>query len=180
MNDPRLTRKPDGTLVLESLAPWFLASLAELPELLAPDQPDDVKGRLFPDPSADAEQQEEWKRLVVPELFALIASARRIVAQDLKALEPATQDVPPAWRLPIPGEHLKAWISALNAGRLTLSERHGIGEREMSGDVEDLPTERRLAMVKIHLLGWIEELLVQQAMPGEGGGEGDQEEQESG
>ncbi len=174
MNDPRLMRRPDGTLVLDSLAPWFLASIAELPDLLAPDQPDEVKGRLFPDPSADAEQQEEWKRLVVPELFALLASARQIVAHDLKAIEP-TDGRDPAWRLPIPGEHLHAWISALHAGRLTLSERHDIGEREMAGDVGELPTAQRLAMVKIHLLGWLEELFVQQAMPGGGGGEGDQE-----
>jgi len=166
--DPTVARRPDGALVLEPLAPWYVAVLAELPALLHPDQPEAVKRRLYPDPSDDEEQKAEWKRLVAPELFALIASAREIVERDLGRIAPAAAGT---WRLEIPAGHLAAWIGALHAARLTLGERHGLGEREMSGAVDELPPERRLARTKVRLLGMLEEALVYEAMPEEGGGE---------
>jgi hypothetical protein len=114
---PRLLRHEDG-VVFEDLAPFYVVVLMEVPELLAPDAPDEVKRRLYPMPSDDADAQEEWRRLVHPELFALIASARDIMRRDLSALEQRREPgAMPAWRVEIPAAHVEAWISGPGSAR---------------------------------------------------------------
>jgi hypothetical protein len=135
---PRLLRHEDG-VVFEDLAPFYVVVLMEVPELLAPDAPDEVKRRLYPMPSDDADAQEEWRRLVHPELFALIASARDIMRRDLSALEQRREPgAMPAWRVEIPAAHVEAWISGLNAARLALGARFGIeSEADMHPEFDD-------------------------------------------
>ena len=129
---PRLRRREDGGLRFEGLAPWHVGTLVELPSLLDPDQPEEVRRRLYPDPSDDEERNAEWRKLVHPELFALVSSAREIVSKDLQCLEPDPEvPEPPTWLLPIPAAHLSAWLGALNTARLTLGSRHGITEEDM-------------------------------------------------
>lgn len=176
---PRLERQPDGGIAIEDLTPPFVFILFELPGLLGPDQPDEVKRRLFPDPSDDDEIRKDWERLVHPELYALLASAREIVLKDLQKLVPTGGTC----RLEIPAPHVNAWISALNAARLALGAVHGIededdlqpfGDDEEDDDENDEPVEldeRRLAVVKIHLLGELQALLVLQQDPEAGGPE---------
>ena len=128
--------------------------------MLAPEQPDEVKRRLYPMPSDEPEHQEEWERLVHPELFALVASARDIVGRDLGGLRPEETG---AWRVEIPREHVPAWISALNTARLTLGATHGVEEEEdlhPEDDDDEEVDEKRLAVVKIHVLGELQALLV--------------------
>ena len=159
MTGPEVRRLEDGSISLVGLPPWFVAALIELPDLLADDGNEKVRKRLYPDPSDDANQKEEWKRLVVPELFALVASAREVVRADLAKLEPA-RGRPTEWNVKIPAKHVNAWISALQAGRLALAARHDIGELEMEGRAEKLEEERQLALVKIHLLALVQEMLL--------------------
>ena len=149
----------DAGVAFVNLAPPFVMMLLELPELLAPEQPDEVKRRLYPAPSDDAAHQEEWERLVHPELFSLVASARDIVRRDLAGLRPEGTG---AWRVEIPREHVAAWISALNTARLTLGATHGVEEEEDLHPVDDDEEvdEKRLAVVKIHVLGELQALLV--------------------
>jgi len=70
---PRLERRPDGGIAIEDLTPPLVFILLEVPSLLGPDQPDEVKRRLFPDPSDDDEIRKDWARLVQTELYALLA-----------------------------------------------------------------------------------------------------------
>jgi len=176
---PRVVRQADGGIAIEDLTPPFVFILLELPGLLGPDQPDEVKHRLFPDPSDDDEIRKDWARLVHPELYALLASSREIVLKDLGGLVPAGG----SYRLEIPAPHINAWISALNAARLALGAVHGIEDEddlhpfddmEEEGDAEDGEVEldeRRLAVVKIHLFGELQALLVLEQDPEAGGAE---------
>jgi len=184
---PRLSRQPDGSIAVEELTPPFLFVLFEVPGLLGPDQPDEVKRRLFPDPSDNEEIRKDWERLVHPELYALLASAREIVRKDLGRMVPAGGTC----RLEIPAPHVSAWISALNTARLALGAVHGIEDEddlhpfddpeEEDDDGEEVVEldERRLAVVKIHLLGELQALLVLEQDPEAAGpdydpGRGDQ------
>lgn len=174
---PRVRRNDDGGVTIEDLAPPFVFILLELPGMLGPDQPDEVKQRLFPDPSEDDEIRKDWARLVRPELYALLASAREIVQKDLRGLVSSGG----LCRLDIPEPHVNAWISALNAARLALGAIHGIEDEDdlhpfaVADDDEeedDEPVEldeRRLAIVKIHLLGELQALLVFEQDPEAGG-----------
>jgi len=168
VSSPTLSRTDDGGLVFSNLAPWFVSVLLELPELLDEDQPDEVKERLYPEPSGDPDQSDEWKKYVHPELFALIASARTIVRKDLRSLAPMDEEAPlDAWQVAIEKEHISAWVSALNAARLTLGAAHDVDEEDMTEDQIEQESwdERRLAIAKIHLLGWLQQMIIEDRHP---------------
>jgi hypothetical protein len=163
---PAVTFEPDGSVVIGPLGHWHVETLVGLPELLAKEQPDAVLERLFPRASeGDESLNREWERLVVPELVALLASARELVVKDLEGLEPIDPPGGSEWRLRIPEKHRNAWINALQAARLTLSERFGIAEEDMERPLEKIRNERDLALWKVHELGWLQGSLI------EGGGE---------
>lgn len=95
-----------------------------------------------------------------PELFALLASARAIVDRDLRRIEPEN-GAGLGWHLQIPRKHVAGWLSALNAARLTLAELHDIGEEEMAREDLEVCDERTAAVAKIHLLGLLQQLLIE-------------------
>ncbi len=168
---PHVKRGEDGSVRIESLFPLHVAALVEVPELL--DKPEgDVRRRLFPEPSDDAKQKDEWDRLVRPELFALLASAREILVRDLRALEPAEPlGGVPRWNVSVPAQHVNAWISALNAARLALGAAHGVeSEQDLHPDLEEKDgkielDERTFAVVKINVLADLQALLILDGLP---------------
>jgi hypothetical protein len=168
---PRVVRKEDGSAVVEGLFPLHVAALIEVPELL--ERPDgEVKRRLFPEPSDDAKQKEDWDRLVRPELFALLASAREILLRDLRGLEPAEPAAGvPRWSVTVPAQHVNAWISALNAARLALGAQFGVEtEKDLHPQLEEKDgkievDERTLAVIKISALADIQHLLILEGLP---------------
>ena len=193
-----MTITDDGGLLLSHLAPWFVSVLLEVPDLLDADQPDAVKRRLYPEPSDDPEQSKEWQKYVHPELFALLASAREIIQRDLETLSPMVESVPPGlWGVTVQKEHISAWISAMNAARLTLAATYGIEEEDMDAgvlqfegepepdesdsdedDLEELDSgettsngngnaddEKRLAILKIFLLGDLQGMIIEVQHP---------------
>ena len=166
MTAPGFLRRPDGSVLLAGLAPAFVHVLHELPSLL--DAEDEaIHGRLFPYPSDDPDERKEWERLVHPDLFALVRSAREIVAKDLAGLV-EDPDAPffPTWDLVIPAQHVQGWLAALNAGRLALGARHGIEEDDMADLMPaDEIDERRTVVLKIHLLGWLQQVLIEGLHP---------------
>jgi len=167
MYAPRLIRHADGRVVLDRLAPAFVHVLHELPDLLGPDQPDEVKDRLYQHATEDEEHKKEWERFVHPDLFALVASAREVVLEDLGGFRP-DEDPEHAgtWRLEIEGKHVPAWISGLNVARLTLGARHEIEEGDMAEEfVPDDWDEKDVAVAKIHLLAWLQQLLIEDQHP---------------
>lgn len=168
MSTPSLHRDDDGSLRLGDLAPWFVSVLLEIPDLLEPDQPDEVLDRLYPEPSEDEAQIEEWKKYVHPDLFSLIASAREIVVKDLASLEPADTSMPLGmWAMRVPAEHVNGWISALNAARLAIGAAHSIEEQDMNEEdlSDDSWDDRRMAVAKIHLLGWLQQMIIEDVSP---------------
>jgi hypothetical protein len=157
---PDVRVRKDGSVSIVGLQPAFVAALMDLPQALQDDGNEKVRRRLYPEPSEDRAQQEEWARFVRPELFALVASAREIVSKDLARLSRA-KGRQAVWNLKIPARHVSAWMSALQAARLALGARHDIGEAEMEGRVTALDETRQLALAKIHILAWIQELLIE-------------------
>jgi hypothetical protein len=168
VNAPELIRTEDGDLVLDGLAPAFVHVLHELPDLLGDDQPDEVKDRLYPLPSGDEDTNEEWRRLVHPDLFALLASAREVILEDLAGFAPTggPDAFLDGWRLEIPRRHINAWVSALNAGRLALGAAYELGEGDLNDEyVPEEWEERHVAVAKIHLLGWLQQLIIEDQHP---------------
>jgi hypothetical protein len=185
---PHAERREDGSVGLLGISPLYLKALSDVPGLL--EKPEGkVRERLFPEPSDEAKQREEWERLVRPELFALVASAREILERDMKGLEPAEPLAGvPLWRVEIPAQHVNAWISALNAARLALGALHGVENSmdlrpdlvEKDGEIEI--DERTLAVLEINALADLQWILIMRGLPEgerprapeeEGPGEGD-------
>ena len=168
---PRVTRREDGTVAVTGLFPLHVAALTEIPTLI--DKPEgDARRRLFPEPSDDAKQREDWDRLVRPELFALLASAREIVMRDLEGLKRAKPLAGvPRWRIAIPAPHVNAWISALNAARLALGAEYGVStEQDLRPDLEEKDgkielDERTFAVVKINVLADLQAMLILDGLP---------------
>jgi hypothetical protein len=164
-------RHDDGSVRIEGLFPLHVAALVEVPELL--DNPTgEVRQRLFPEPSDEATQKEEWERFVRPELFALLASAREILLRDLKGLEAAEPRAGvPRWSITVPAQHVNAWISALNAARLALGAQHGVeSEQDLHPDLEEKDgkieiDERTFAIVKISVLADLQAMLILDGLP---------------
>lgn len=155
----RVVRKRDGALSLRGLPDPVVALLQDVDALLSAPPSPAVERRLFPRPVDDDAQAAEWSRLVRPELFALLASSREVVARDLaNRLEDDGDD----HRVDIPAAHVAAWIHALGAVRLAIAERHGIGRTEMDPDTDrsDLPPAKRAAASRIDVYGWLQALLV--------------------
>lgn len=168
---PRVTRQPDGSVSIDGLFPLHIAALTEVPDLI--DKPDgETRKRLFPEPSDDQHQREDWDRLVRPELFALLASAREILLRDLAGVGPADAvGGVPRWKVTVPAPHVNAWISALNAARLALGAEHGVAtEADLRPDLVEKDgrievDERTLAVIKIGALAEIQALLILDGLP---------------
>ena len=168
---PKVVRREDGSLSIESLFPLHVAALVEVPELLSKPE-GEARRRLFPEPSNDEKQKAEWERLVRPELFALLASAREILLRDLRGIEPAEPlGAVPRWNVTIPAQHVNAWISALNAARLALAAQHGIeSEEDLHPKLEEKDgrielDERMFAAIKIDVLADLQAALIFDGLP---------------
>lgn len=156
---PRVEIGPQGDFVFRNLPPIYVEALLSLPQLL--DETDaDVRERLFPSSYLeDADKEAEWRRLCRPELEALFASRRELIQKDLDRL--VMEPVHAGFRFEIPQQHRTAWMAGLNAARLVLGVRHDVeaGDMEQELDLEQ-PTARDLALLKIHLLGHLQGLII--------------------
>jgi len=75
-------------------------------------------------------------------------------------------------RLDIPVAHVQAWISALNIARLTLSTRFTVADDDMGDldpeeeeDDEVLFSPKRIAVAQIHLLGFLQQMMIEEENP---------------
>lgn len=161
MEPPRIAIKENGDLHVSRLAEPFAVILLELPELFKKASADPrVKTRLFPDAYDDLEANDEWRKHVTPETEHLFQSATTLVCNDLKTL--AREPLRRSFKLTIRKTSLRAWVTSLNAARLSLGAIHRVTEEDMERDSDfDPASERDAALLRIRLLGWIEELLVE-------------------
>jgi hypothetical protein len=147
------------------LALW----LVELPELIGRDQPPAVRRRLYPPPGDDEQMREEWERLMVPELFALLASSRDIVRKDLGPLAKRLVEAEESFEdgeLVVPPEHVNGWISALNAARLALGAIYEVNADDMSEDRHPVVFDaREAAIARIDVFAWFQGTLIHGTHP---------------
>ncbi len=164
MSSFHFIRSADGGIRLEGVPTIVCFLLLGVPELLDPEPSGAVRDRLCPSPTEDDdddEAREDWERLMVPELFALVASAREIIERDLELLD-ETMDEDEGGRLMIPPAHVDAWISALNVARLTLGAEHALEASDLEGRLEEQEdVERADAVIRVSLLGEIQGLLIE-------------------
>lgn len=148
-----------GDLTVRWIPPALAWAVGQLPALLS----DDAEGlgdRIHRSPFLDDQDAEdEWGRHALPELRHLFEESRETVRRDLENLR--RELIPIFSRLPIPGEHVTAWLSALAAARVGLGEAHDV-------DADDMAEPPRLesrkkkdrAVLLIQLLGWFQALLI--------------------
>ena len=165
MSELRAVRKPDGAIVVDGIPPLLAEVVRELPGRLGAEQPDVVKRRLFPVPTEDDQVADEWRRTQHPELFALVADAKRIVAHDLPSLRRGK--LARTWRLEIPAAHVPGWIGGLNAARLALGAVFDVSADDMDPEREPSYDERGLAVLRIELYGWLQGTLIDAIAPDE-------------
>jgi hypothetical protein len=159
---PCVERKKDGGgFLLRRLPPVMALALRELPGLLADDAPG-IRNRLTGNPyPGDPEAARQWDEYAVPELEHLFRSARDLVGRDLASLAPEPR-VRNRFRVEIPADHLNAWLSALASVRVALGEAHSLTEEELESLLPPVLTcERDRAILLVHLLGWVQGLLVE-------------------
>lgn len=150
-------------LRVTGLDPVLAGCLGEVPRLLAQGDRPPARQRLYPDPfRADAPANEEWHRLMDADLRHLFVSAGEIVQRDLTRLEPDPGQQKCS-RLLLPVAHVHAWMSAVNQARLVLAERFAVTETEMERADLDPRREQDVAIFKIHVLGYLLQLLVEHA-----------------
>ena len=157
MTEPRAERSPEGDVVLRSMSIIFAVALQRLPALLSGSAPG-VEDRMAPSPfPKGGEDDGDWERHAAPDLRHLFVTARETVIEDLAALSSDGD----AWRLPIPARHMTAWLSALSAARVALGETHHVTADDMSRELLDPdPHGKDRALAMIHILGYLQELLV--------------------
>lgn len=122
--------------------------LRQIPAILSHREDAKPRRRLFPDPMpGHSEDNEAWHETVEPELRHLFEAAERTLAADLAGLRSES--------LVLPAAHLDAWRSAINQARLVLAEVHGVTESDMEKEKLDPADARDLALMQIHVLGYL-------------------------
>ena len=127
--------------------------------------------RLLPPPGENEELLEDWQDLVQPELRKHFEEDRLIVADDFTRMKQGLGK-DSLWSLEIPLRHMEAWLTTLNALRLTLAGEHCLTEEELSHKHSpDLSTGRGTALMQVNFYAFIQECLVQTLEQDQGTGE---------
>jgi hypothetical protein len=159
--DLRVERLDEKHVRISGLTTMLAVMIREMPEILELRDGPDASARLFPNPTkADDKSNKEWQQMVSPELRHLFVTATETVTRDLTALASNKSD-PETYEVTFPVEHLSAWMSALNQTRLILAEVHKIDEEDMEHRDFDPQNPRHLAVLRIHLLGYLLHLFVE-------------------
>ena len=160
MITPRVEVVNEKTIRVVGLNQLLASCLQGLDEILALRDSPAAGRRLIPPPSTDEAINAEWEKFVTPDLRHLFVTAGETVLRDLTALEIEPRR-PNHLRVAFPSAHLDAWLSALNQARLILGEQFHVTDPMMERRDLDPQCETDLAILRIHLLGWVLELLVE-------------------
>lgn len=151
-------RRVDAQTVSVGPLDVFAAELLQQIPLTARDESDAAQDRLYPSPSEEREPEfdEDWKDYVTPDLRRLFATSLETIESDLEGFPPG--DAPAEARiLHLPVAHLEAWIHGLNQARLAMAARHGFDQIDIEAGLPFEDGERALALVRIHLYGFLQE-----------------------
>ena len=146
---------------ISGIEPFLANCLEGVADVLEKRDSPQVRERLFPDPTpANVKMNEDWQKLISPDLRHLFVSAGDIVTRDLTGLSEDPRETG-SYLVTFPTEHLNAWMSALNEARLILGELFHITEKDLNRKKFDGAGARTLAIVRIHMLGYLLQLLVE-------------------
>jgi hypothetical protein len=152
----RVEQADEKSLRVTGLSPVLAHCLFQLPEILRQRDADDAQRRLFPDPlPSDPKATAEWHELSDADLHHLFISAEETILRDLTGLENGEVQFAVA--------HLPAWISALNQARLILGELYHVTDGDMERADLDPDDAKDTALLQIHVLGYLLQLLVERA-----------------
>ena len=133
---------------ISGISPDLVFCLRRIPDILERRDEPAARARLFPDPiPGHAEDNELWHETVEPELRHLFESAEKTMLDDLANLHGDS--------IVVPAAHLDAWRSAINQTRLILGALHNVDEGEMQREDLHPGNARDLALIQIHLLGYL-------------------------
>ena len=153
----KVSREPDGTLLIDDLTALYADILLRVPEFLELDDPR-VKKRLFPEVYDDEQDVEQWRRYAGTEIEHLFQNRKQALAQDLETLERLSAR---RFRMWISRGHEKLWLQSLNAARLAIFEQNDLRQEHMEMDPAEAKTEElELALVRIHVLAHVQEVLI--------------------
>lgn len=153
----KVKRTRTGDLEFRDVPGICAQSIEMLPELLESDDPR-VRDRMLPRTHDDDEREEEWQRIGAPELEHLFADRARLIQKDLTSLRRHRDG---SFRLAIDTRHESAWLSGLNLARHTLFILNELEPGDMERDPDALESpEKALALYRIHLFAWMQELLI--------------------
>lgn len=154
----RLEFDKAGNIRFRGLPSICADTLMRLPDILASDDPA-VRLRLLPETYRDPQDRDDWRKYAVPGLEHLFADRVEIIARDLVSL---AEDGENLFEMAIPAAHRTAWLSALNAARLTLYVEAGLDPEDVElepGDLEDF--DQDVALMRIHLLAFMQEMMLE-------------------
>jgi hypothetical protein len=159
-----VARADDGYL-LGGLTRSCVDTLRGIPMLIE-SKDERVQSRLLPPTYDDPADDEQWRRHALPELERLFASRAQLVTRDLDAMR-KLKDAD-SWVLLIPDAHVNAWLSSLNAARLSMFALHDLQAEHMEreGFATATPKQQE-ALLRIHLLAEVQCVLLGDCDDGE-------------
>lgn len=158
----RLRVSADGSMQVSGMPVLLADSLLRIPGLLRSDDPQ-VRQRLLPDVYGEDAQEQEWRKHAVPELEHLFLSRAEILQRDLATLGAGADG---QYQMTIGRSHQTAWLSSLNAARVALFTLHGLQpqdmdqERDLDAAAAEEEQHKHLAIARIWLMAWLQELLL--------------------
>jgi hypothetical protein len=154
----KVIRNQKGDLRLENMPALCVDTFVKLPAWLEEESPS-VRERLLPRASADPDAEMQWRRYAVPDLEHLFMSRIEIIRKDLATLQSSRSGT---FSMQIPEAHQTAWLSALNGARQALFILNELEPRDMERDLDELDnTARDEARLRIAVLGWLQQLLIE-------------------
>jgi hypothetical protein len=153
--------REDDAVILRDLPVWVVDTLLCLPEWIESDNPA-VRERLLPKAYLDDAEDQEWRDALGSSLEYLFASRTEIVRKDLHNLEISSgpsSDSDEAFvnktlfRVLIPGPHISAWVSTLQAGTHALFILEGLTAEDVAQEVSttDDP-DKQVSMLRLSIL----------------------------
>lgn len=154
----RVVRQESGDVDVREASPLVIDTLAHLPEWIQSDDPR-ARQALLPEVYEDPDEEAQWRHYVAPELEHLFLSRAEIVRKDLGNLR---RDGPFSFAFAIPAGHAKAWIAALQAGRVVLFHLHDLSAADLEFDLDHLEDDAKtLVLLRMEVLGALQHLLLE-------------------
>jgi hypothetical protein len=152
-----VARAEDG-FVFGGLTRECVETLRGVPMLIESND-ERVRRRLLPETYDHHDDEQHWQEHATPELERLFLSRAQVVRRDLGKLRQLKSA--DSWVLPIPDEHVNAWLASLNGARLALFVLNELSAEHLEREGNNGATEKqREAVQRIHFLAEVQCVLL--------------------